>query len=418
MSSSTEPLAIHFGAGNIGRGFIGPILVEAGYSVLFTDVNKDVIRAIHSNGAYDVHILDNKEVGKPLEDINVTHVDGILSTSPELIDRLAEDADIITTAVGPFVLAKIAPTIAKALQRRAEMGVRKPLNIIACENMVGATKQLQEHILGHLPGSSQSSSDLHDYISEHVGFANCSVDRIVPPQKASSNSDAVDLDVAVEPFHEWVIEETALKQPLPVPIRDAKLTSQLTAYIERKLYTLNCGHAITAYLGFLQSKSSTVDVSIANPRIRRVVEGAMKESGAALRRKHGFREEDHASYVQEILTRFANPNLKDDVARVGRGPLRKLGPADRLLGPIAMCREFGLKRDSLLMGVAAALRYNNPEDEESVKLQGMIRERGVEAYVEELVGKEDMGGVLKAYKELGPRVDLLLQGAKVPMSRY
>jgi mannitol-1-phosphate 5-dehydrogenase len=392
-----EPLAIHFGAGNIGRGFIGPLLVDAGYTVIFADIDKDVISAIHDLGYYDVHILDNKELGKPVEDISVAHIDGILSTAPELIDKIAEEADIITTAVGPSVLAKIAGTVAQGLQRRAENDVEKTLNIIACENMVGATDQFKQHILEHLP--SDSSSKVHKYLADHVGFANCSVDRIVPPQNGSGeDSDTVDLDVSVEPFYEWVIEEPALKKPLPLSISDAKYTSNLSAYIERKLFTLNTGHALTAYLGFLQDKNSTIDAAISNPEILKVVKGGMAESGEALKKKHKFSSKDHERYIESILTRFRNPNMKDEVMRVGRSPLRKLGEGDRLLGPIKMCREYGLKRDNLLIGVAAALRYDNPDDEESAELQRKIKDKGIEAFVKELVG-EDHEAVLEAYRK-------------------
>ena len=68
-------------------------------------------------------------------------------------------------------------------------------------------------------------------------------------------------------------------------------------------------------------------------------------------------------------------NLKDQVIRVGRSPLRKLGREDRLLGPIGMCKQYGLPRDNLLMGVAAALLYDNHQDQESVELQKSIGEK-------------------------------------------
>ena len=50
--------AIQFGAGNIGRGFIGAVLSEAGYHVVFADVNMEVIDRINKDGAYTVHIMD------------------------------------------------------------------------------------------------------------------------------------------------------------------------------------------------------------------------------------------------------------------------------------------------------------------------------------------------------------------------
>lgn len=51
--------AIQFGAGNIGRGFIGALLAEAGYHVVFADVNEAVIDKINADGTYTVHVMDS-----------------------------------------------------------------------------------------------------------------------------------------------------------------------------------------------------------------------------------------------------------------------------------------------------------------------------------------------------------------------
>jgi mannitol-1-phosphate 5-dehydrogenase len=52
---------IQFGAGNIGRGFIGLVLEQAGYHVVFADVNQEVIDKINSNKSYTVHVMDGTE---------------------------------------------------------------------------------------------------------------------------------------------------------------------------------------------------------------------------------------------------------------------------------------------------------------------------------------------------------------------
>ncbi|MFD1988458.1 mannitol-1-phosphate 5-dehydrogenase [Paenibacillus nicotianae] len=376
--------AIQFGAGNIGRGFIGALLSNAGYHVVFADINEQMINELNEKKSYQIHILD---LEKSVE--TITNVSGCLSNGTDIIDEIAS-ADIITTAVGPNVLKFIAPTIAQGIEARRNAGGGS-LNIIACENMVGATSHLQEQVLTHLSEEGKA------YAEEHVGFANCSVDRIVPPFQGDSI-----LDVGVEAFHEWIVEEPKLKGGTP-DIDGMKLTDNLVAYVQRKLFTLNTGHAITAYIGFLKGLE-TIDQSIQDDSVRAIVRPAMEESGAALVQKHGFDADEHAKYIDKIETRFKNPYIRDEVIRVGREPLRKLGQADRLVGPVKMATEFDLGRDHLLKGIAAAFHYDNTADPQSAELQGRIQAEGFGAVVSDVTGfakdSDDYNKVITAYEEL------------------
>ena len=185
-------------------------------------------------------------------------------------------------------------------------------------------------------------------------------------------------------------------------IKGMTLVDNLEAYIERKLFTLNTGHCITAYLGTLRG-IPTIDKAIADEEIFGIVSAAMKESGAGLIAKHGFDAEKHAAYIEKIISRFKNPYLQDDVARVGRQPLRKLSPTDRLIKPLMTAVGFGLPVDHLIIGVAAALRYNNPEDEQSVQLQAKIAEQGVRAAFAEISQVTDekiIDAVVAEYEKL------------------
>ncbi len=376
--------AIQFGAGNIGRGFIGALLANAGYHVVFADVNEQMINALNEQKSYNIHILD---LEKSVQ--TITNVSGCMSNGTQIIDEIAT-AEIITTAVGPNVLKFIAPTIAQGIEARRNAGAGA-LNIIACENMVGATSHLQEQVESHLSEEGKA------YAQEHVGFANCSVDRIVPPFQGDNL-----LDVGVEAFHEWIVEEPKLKGGTP-QIDGMKLTDNLVAYVQRKLFTLNTGHAITAYLGFLKG-IETIDQSIQDESVRAIVRPAMEESGAALVKKHGFDADEHAKYIDKIETRFKNPYIRDEVIRVGREPLRKLGPADRLIGPANMAAELGLGRDHLLQGAAAAFHYDNANDPQSAELQGRIQAEGVGPVVSDVTGfakdSKDYNKVMAAYEEL------------------
>lgn len=377
--------AIQFGAGNIGRGFIGSLLSKAGYHVVFADVNTEIIDKINNDKEYTIHVMDTVCSEEKVDDIS-----GVISINNEIYKEIVE-AEIITTAVGPVVLPRIAPTIAKGIALRKENGVKSYLNIIACENAIKASSQLEEEVKKYL------TKDEVDYLDEFVGFPNCSVDRIVPPVKSENI-----LDVVVENYYEWNVEEKAFKGEIP-KIEGMNLVDDLMAYIERKLFTLNTGHAITAYFGYLKGYE-TIEESIKDEIIYDFVKKAMIESGKGLIAKYNFDEEAHYKYINKIIDRFKNPYLKDDVARVGREPLRKLNENDRLIKPLITARGFNINTDNLLLGVGAALHYDNKEDAQSVQLQSLINEKGIKeslAEISKISGDTDvLDKVEKYYDEV------------------
>jgi len=376
--------AIQFGAGNIGRGFIGGLLSNAGYHVVFADVNETILNGINNEKQYKILVKDVECFDK-----TITNISAVSSITDDIIKEI-EEAEIITTAVGPLILKRIAPTIAKGIQTRKNNGNKNYLNIIACENAVGATAILKEEVLKCLNEEEVA------YLEEYVGFPNCSVDRIVPP---CTNENP--LDVTVENFYEWNVEEAKIKGEIP-QIEGMNLVGDLIAYVERKLFTLNTGHAITAYLGTLKGYK-TIDEAIKDEEIATIVKAAMQESGQGLVKKHGLDLEAHYKYIDKILNRFKNPYLNDDVKRVGREPLRKLSAKDRLVNPLMTARSYGISVDNLITGVGAALHYNNEEDAQSVELQQTIKDLGVKEAVKKisLIEDEDLlNAIEKAYNDL------------------
>lgn len=381
--------AIQFGAGNIGRGFIGSLLSKAGYHVVFADVNAEIIDKINSDKNYTIHVMDSVCSEEKINDIS-----GVISINNEIYKEIVE-AEIITTAVGPVVLPKIAPTIAKGISLRRENGIESYLNIIACENAIKASSQLKEEVKKYL------NEEEIAYLEQFVGFPNCSVDRIVPPVKSENI-----LDIVVENYYEWNVEEKAFKGEIPT-IEGMNLVDNLMAYIERKLFTLNTGHAITAYFGYLKGYE-TIEESIKDEVIYDFVKKAMIESGKGLIAKYNFDEEAHYKYINKIIDRFKNPYLKDDVARVGREPLRKLNENDRLIKPLITARGYNINTDNLLLGVGAALHYDNKEDAQSVKLQSLINEKGIKESLAEISKISDDTDVLDKVEKYYDEVKKLI----------
>ena len=347
-------VAVHFGAGNIGRGFVGLILHRAGYRVVFADVVDELIDALNHTPSYLV-----KEVGLDSDEQRVDGYRAINSASdePAVVAQIAS-ADVVTTAVGPTVLRFVAPVIAAGLRERPAGAA--PLAVMACENAINATDTLVEQIRSHVPEGEWPA------VAARATFANTAVDRIVPAQSADAG-----LDVTVETYFEWAIERPPFGGRAP-SIPDATWVDDLAPYIERKLFTVNTGHATTAYHGFVRGIRKLSD-ALADDRVRAAVEGVLGETKQLLVAKHDFTAEAQQAYVDKILQRFANPYLPDTVDRVGRQPLRKLSRSERLIGPAAELAERGVRPQHLLATVDAALSFDVPEDPESVELQRLLR---------------------------------------------
>lgn len=354
--------AIHFGAGNIGRGFIGLLLHQSDYAITFVDVNEQVIDEINRVGQYNVLLANETK-----EQFTVKNVKGINSKiNPEQVVEQFIQADIVTTAIGPNILKFIAPLIADGIKARMKNN-QTTVNVIACENMIGGSSALKQFVLEHLNEEEAA------WLEEYVGFPDSAVDRIVPNQKNDNL-----LDVLVEPFHEWVIDETAIKGEKP-EIAEAHFVGNLQAYIERKLFTVNTGHAATAYLGNIKNYE-TISETIHHEDVKEKVHHVLQETGKVLVARYNFNEADHQKYIDKILGRFANAYIVDDVKRVGRSPLRKLSGNDRLVAPaLAYYKEFHEIPAHLVEVMASALHFYTPEDQESVELKKLVEEKGVQS---------------------------------------
>lgn len=377
--------AVHFGAGNIGRGFVGLLLHEGGYELVFSDVAAPLVDAINSVDSYTVH-----EVGEGGRDTVVTGFRAINSAEhpQEVIDEIAS-ANVVTTAVGPTILKFVAPHIVAGLGHRDPSA--PPLQIMACENAINATDLLREEMKAAAGGA-------WDAVSAYAVFANTAVDRIVPAQPEGAG-----VDVTVEPFYEWAIERPPFGN-LPPNVPGAHFVADLAPYIERKLFTVNTGHATTAYFG-ARAGIDTIAAALADPAIAASVEAALEETSALLAAKHGLDPAELAEYRATILGRFRNAALPDTVWRVGRQPLRKLSRHERFVGPAAEAAERGLPVDALVEAMRAALAFDDTEDPQSVDLQRMLREQDAATLTAAVTG-------LDPEHPLFPRIVAAVEGRK------
>lgn len=337
--------AVIFGAGNIGRGFIGALLSDAGYDVTFIDVAAPIVKKINEDHCYPLKIVS----GETSREITVKNVSAVDGNDPELSARAVADCDIAATCVGAKAIKYILPNFIRGAKLRFKESGRA-LNLLICENLMDADKYVRS-----LLESELSSEEL-----AKIGLIETSVGRMVPVPKPETQGDNI-LRVAVEEYGVLPVDRDAFVGEIP-EIKNIVPFSPFHFYIERKLYIHNMGHAICAYLGdFLGHEY--ICTAISDPAIRLCAMSAMNDSAAALSKKYGADIVPIIDHVGDLIRRFGNSALGDTCARVGGDIPRKLAMSDRLTGAFLQAREQGLFSVFICVGAAAALiKYCNENE--------------------------------------------------------
>jgi mannitol-1-phosphate 5-dehydrogenase len=386
--------AVQFGAGNIGRGFMGQLFWEIGYRTVFVETQNGVVRLLNEKKKYPLRLLD----AYTKEEINLTidRFEAVDARDREKVCEAILHADVMGTAVGVKNLTGIAPLIAEGIKRRYAKR-RCPLDIYLCENVLDAAESLRSAVMDNL------GAKFEEWVEENVGFVGTSVARMVPA--ASDRFGVSDpLFVVADSYHKLPYDGKAIRAGQP-PIEGMKPVKNFKAEVERKLFTYNLGHAALAYLGFLKGYSY-VHEPYGDGDLAPVVEGALDETGKALLTMYpeDLDPAEHEEVREDVRVRFGNPLLMDTVQRVGRDPLRKLGPSDRLVGSAGLCLSHGVFPRRIAKVCGAALLYDHPGDPDALALQAKIGSRGVEMTVKEVSGVDpasDLGkAIVGSYHEL------------------
>ncbi|KAK0636726.1 mannitol dehydrogenase C-terminal domain-containing protein [Bombardia bombarda] len=391
-ASNTTKKAVHFGAGNIGRGFVACFLHNSGYEVIFADVNTQIVDQLNAQPSYKVIEVG---VDGTTESV-ITNYRAINSrTNEDELVREIATADVVTCSVGPNILKFIAPVIAKGIDQRSED--LSPIAVIACENAIGATDTLAGFIKS--PQNTRPER-LADYDKRAI-FANSAIDRIVPAQDPDAG-----LDVRLEKFFEWIVERTPFQSldQEPPAIKGIQWVDNLEPYIERKLYTVNTGHATAAYHGYNRRKITVYD-ALQDRFIQEEVRKALSNTANLITQKHGIDKDVQNAYVDKIVRRISNPHLEDAVERVGRAPLRKLSRKERFIGPAAELAEHGKDCTALLDAAEMAFRFQNVKgDAESEELAKIMSSNSADDVVKQVCGLQPSEKLYSKVVEVVKRV--------------
>lgn len=356
--------ALMYGAGNIGRGFIGQLFSLSGYEVVFIDINDGVIQRLNREGKYPVRIAKYDKY----DEMFIENVRGVNGNNTGEVHGEIAHAKIMATAVGVNVLPHIAPIIAEGLKRRWETGNFTPFNIIVCENLIDAGKYLNTLVSRHL---NEREKEL---LNEKIGFVEASIGRMAPVM-TEEMQEGNPLRVYVEEYDILPVDRDAFKGEIP-QIRNMVAYAPFELYIRRKLFMHNMGHATVAYLGSLKGYVYIWE-SIDDPWIKIMVLRALTEAAIGLSREYDYPLEELMDHGHDLVKRFGNRLLGDTVERVGKDPIRKLNRADRLEGALDLCVKNGIFPAYICAGMAAGYAFKNENDRAAMEVYDFTVKGGI-----------------------------------------
>lgn len=346
------------GAGRVGCGALGIALALQGHDLVFAARRDDIADSINRYG-YDVVTK-----GSVTTRIEIRGPRAVIIGRPEFAHEVSA-ADQVYTTVRPDNLPSVAPVLAEAILHRIKSGITRPLDIFCCENLKNAGSQLERLIFTNLP--YQYAQEVQD----SVGFSSAVSDRVVSNSHKEASGRYI---FTSDAMGDVLFDTLQIKGDFEI-MPPLKGLDNFPACIEEKLYILNSGHAVCAYLGHMRGYTY-IHEAMADEAINHVVVGAMLEAQRALQSKYG-RTLHYGAFINDILASFSNSALMDTIARVGRDPIRKLQADDRLVGPAKLAYRYGFEPTYLMQGCAAALRFGPPDDPQAIELQKMIVENGI-----------------------------------------
>jgi mannitol-1-phosphate 5-dehydrogenase len=382
-----KSIAVQFGAGNIGRGFIAQLFHESGLDVVFVDVVPEILATLNERHSYEIEIA-----GPEAEFVPITNVRAIDGRDTQSVAAAIADCDIACTAVGAIALPHIAPNLAAGLRLRHERG-RGSLNVLICENLHNASELLRELV------SENLFPQQRDAILAQTGFAQAVVSRMVPLTERTASDP---LAVRVEAYKRLPVDGNAIVGEFP-DIEGIEPVQDFVAHVERKLYIHNCAHAVLGYVGYYHGLRFGYE-ALESDMVRAVLDSVLLDTSDALIRRHGFDPAEQNDYVVDLLKRFSNRALGDTCFRLARDPIRKLAADDRLSGAARMCESEGIYPAALAKVIACALCFDAMEDPSAVRMQDQIRVNGIKNALSELCSIEPSGrlgrDILAEYQSL------------------
>lgn len=329
------------GAGKTGRGFIARLLAESGKEITFIDKNAALVDELNAKKRIRIGFFGDRRPAFT--------VSGFRAATWESVQKI--DSELILVSVcGPNL-----PDVGAALRTRLDPD--KHYYIITAENSSKPAKVLREAI-----GMENVS------VSESTVFC-------------TTIEDGAGLDISSENYPYLQCDADLLEGYLP-DVAGIRPVGEFGNFLTRKLFTYNAASCVIAYLGWLRGYTDYGEAAN-DPEILTLLDRNYAATNKALCAEFGYEEKDQAEFAALSKVKFTDRTIVDTVSRNAREPQRKLGAAERVIGPMLLLHKYGEDTSVLEMTAAAMLCYDNEGED---KWRAIKAEKSAATILEEIGG--------------------------------
>ncbi len=375
----TRKKLIMVGAGKIGRSFIGQLFSFSGFEVVFVDINNKVINELNYQNEYSVVIKGTDYE----ETIYVRNVRGIHLFDEDRVRDEIITADIIAISTGVQNWSSVILVLAKGIERRYEISPDSPIDIIIAENVRDGGVLMYKALYEIVNDKT--------ILKEYVGLVETSIGKMVPIMTKDEERDDL-LRIFAEPYNNLIVDKKGFKNCIP-EVKGLSPKENIKAWVDRKLFIHNLGHAAVAYFGYLNNPQHTyIYEALNDPQVKSFVINTMHESAAILKEMYpdDFSSDELNEHIYNLISRFDNKNLRDTIFRVGRDLHRKLGEEDRLVAVIKAGIKRNMPTDKILLTLVSATFFravdqNGEVDEKDISFISIFN-NGIEGILTNVCG--------------------------------
>jgi len=405
--NETPPSILIFGAGKIGRSFIGQLFGLSGYELVFSDIDLSLVRMLNERGTYPVVVKDEVEVC-----LQIPRVRAIYGLDKEQLVKEIAAASLMAVSVGKNALEKIIPLIADGLLLRFRKDPANPLNVIIAENMRSGALFIRQRLKENLPSGYPLDS--------LVGLVETSIGKMVPIM-TREDLEADPLQIFAEAYNKLIIDKKAFKGVIP-PVNGLSPKENIQAWVDRKAFIHNLGHATVAYYGaFKHPEAIYIYQVLDDTDVYVFARKVMLQAAAIVQRNYpdDFSMEELEEHIDDLLKRFQNKHLKDTLYRVGQDRPRKLGPDDRFVGIIRMAERHRMNNEEIIKAMTHSFFFrvtdeNGNRSEQDILLDDCLA-AGLEYTLQKICGFDEGSDQNLISRCLACYADICKQGKDYPL---